>query len=195
MRKTLSVLVLMVAALAVPTSVGAAGPTRATLPAAAPSTCTLTAQVEAGRAIIVEGTGFALSTDVTVTQVWDGSSAALNSPGTGTTTTQTVTTDAAGAFSITVPAGPGRGGQYHFTAVGGGCTATVDAVAVETAGGLNGGTTGGLTPTPPDALPPTDTAAGTAPPPPANPALPIIVLAIGAALTVLAAGMLRPRRR
>ncbi len=43
--------------------------------------------------------------------------------------------DASGAFTTTIDAGPGRGGAYTLVATSGPSTATVDVVAVETAGG------------------------------------------------------------
>ena len=99
----------------------------------------------------VSGSAFPPNTDVVITQTWSGSSATLGSAGTGGRTTQTVQSDASGSFELTVPAGPGHGGQYTFSATAGGCTATAEVVSVETAGGLHGdGTTGPTTP-------PTDT--------------------------------------
>ena len=172
MRARLALFLVMVAVLALPTAVAAARPAQTTMRGAPSGPCSMSAQVEAGHEIVVSGAGFAASTDVAVTQIWDHGNENPNTPAAGTPTTQTVATDAAGLFMFSVPAGPGHGGHYSFTATDGTCTATVDAIAVETAGGTCG-QCGGTGPT---ALPtspgrrrctPTGSSAAARPGPPA----------------------------
>jgi hypothetical protein len=183
-RVSVSILLLLLAGILVmPGSAFAAG-----LPNAGSSgPCQLTTQPHAGQDIVVSGTAFAPGTDVEITQTWGGSSATLGSAGTGGTTTQTVQSDASGAFELTVPAGPGHGGQYTFSATAGGCTATAEVVAIETAGGLHGdGTT---EPT----QPPTDTAPAAVVSDPLIPLLLIAAALLGLLLTGLAAARRRSR--
>jgi hypothetical protein len=128
--------------------------------AAAAGTCALTTTAAAGHSITVTGTGFTPGADVDITQTWGGSNATAGGNTGPQTTTSRVVADAAGGFEYTVDAGPGRGGTYDFSAASGGCTATAQAVAVETAGGVNhgtGGSAGGANSTPPA----TDTAPAT----------------------------------
>jgi hypothetical protein len=183
-RVSVSVLLLFAAVLVLPGATLAAS-----IPKAGSSgPCQLTTQRHTGRDIQVSGTAFAPNSSVVITQTWGGSSATLGTAGAGGTTTQTVQTDASGAFELTVDAGPGHGGQYTFSATAAGCTATAEAVAVETAGGLHGdGTTGPTTP-------PTDTTPAAAT---SDPLVPLLLLAAGLAGLVLlslavAAGRVRP---
>lgn len=118
-----------VALLAVPATVAAAEPT-------------LTATVIPGHEIDVTGSGFPADADVLLAIQRNGADAG----------SQSLKTDAAGSFTATIDAGPGRGGVYTLTATSGSVTASVEALAVETAGG----TAGGLQSSPP----PTDTASG-----------------------------------
>lgn len=97
----------------------------------------LAATVIPGKEIDVAGSGFPSNADVLLVIERNGADAG----------SQALTTDATGSFSATIDAGPGRGGVYTMTATSGSVTATVEALAVETAGGLQ--------PTPP----PTDVAA------------------------------------
>jgi hypothetical protein len=98
----------------------------ATIAAAQPQ---LVATVVPGTEISVVGSGFPASADVTL--VIHRS----NHPD----ETRTLRSDAAGSFTTTIDAGPGRGGAYALVATAGASTATVDVVAVETAGGSGGG--------------------------------------------------------
>jgi hypothetical protein len=108
------VLILAIAAmLATPAIVAAAEPA-------------LSATVIPGQEIDLAGSGFPSDADVLLAITRNGVDAG----------TQTVTTDASGTFSATIAAGPGRGGAYTITATSGSASATVEAVAVETAGGL-----------------------------------------------------------
>lgn len=110
-------LLLLAGLLALPSAVAAAAPS-------------LTATVIPGREIDLAGAGFPASASVTLAitrnDAPDGS--------------MTVTSDATGAFTATIDAGPGRGGHYVIVATAGTSTASADVVAVETAGGLAGGT-------------------------------------------------------
>jgi len=153
-------------------------------PVAAPlvaGTCQLTAVNHAGQNIVVSGQGFAASAAIALTTVWGGSSATVGGSS-GSTSTQTIASDGSGSFTLTVPAGPGRGGAYRFAATDAACTATVQATAIETAGGL--------APTPPT----TDMVSG-----PANagtsPQLPVAAIALAAGLLAMAGLIVRPRRR
>ena len=98
----------------------------ATVVAAQPQ---LAATVVPGTEIDVVGSGFPASADVNL--VIHRS----NHPD----ETRTLRADAAGSFTATIDAGPGRGGAYTLVATAGAATATVDVVAVETAGGSGGG--------------------------------------------------------
>lgn len=99
-------------------------------PSAAAAGCTLDAAVQPGRSIDLAGSGFAAGAGVTIGVVRSGTP----QPSIATTA------DAAGAFAVSVDAGPGRGGAYGFSATDGACTATTEALAVETAGTAAGGT-------------------------------------------------------
>jgi hypothetical protein len=124
MIRHLGAVVLAAAAvLAVPTLVAAAEPS-------------LTTTVIPGQEIDLVGSGFPADADVVLAIQRNGTDAG----------SQALTTDAVGGFTATIDAGPGRGGVYTLTATSGSVTATVEALAVETAGGLQS--------TPP----PTDTA-------------------------------------
>lgn len=112
----------------------------------------LTATVVPGHEIDVMGTAFPGGADVLLVIERNGAAAG----------SQTLRTDAAGAFTATIDAGPGRGGAYTLVATSGSAKAVAGVVAVETAGA---GGAGGLQPTPP----PTDAASsGPARPAPAN---------------------------
>jgi hypothetical protein len=129
MNRRLSFMVLVAfAALAAPAIVAAAEPA-------------LTTTVIPGQEIDVTGTGFPGDADVLLVIERNGADAG----------SQTLHTDAAGSFTATIPAGPGRGGTYTLIATSGSAKAVAEALAVETAGA---GGTGGLQPTPP----PTDAA-------------------------------------
>lgn len=96
----------------------------------------LTATVIPGQEIDLVGSGFPADADVQLAILRNGIDAG----------SQTLHADADGAFTATIDAGPGRGGVYTMTATSGSVSATVEALAVETAGGLQ------------SAPPPTDTA-------------------------------------
>jgi hypothetical protein len=114
MNRHLSLLLLAaMALLAVPAIVAAAEPA-------------LTATVIPGQEIDVAGSGFPADADVLLAIQRNGADAG----------TQNLRTDAAGNFTATIDAGPGRGGVYTLTATSDSVTATVEALAVETAGGL-----------------------------------------------------------
>lgn len=118
----LAILVLLV----IPATVAAAGPQ-------------LLATVIPGKEIDVVGSGFPASTTVTLVITRNGSP----------DETRTLGTDAAGTFTTTIDAGPGRGGAYTLVATAGQSTASADIVAVETAGGTSGGIAGGVLAPPP----------------------------------------------
>jgi len=124
----LAILVLLI----VPATVAAAGPQ-------------LLATVIPGKEIDVIGSGFPASTTVTVVITRNGNP----------DETRTLGTDAAGTFTTTIEAGPGRGGAYTLVATAGQSTASADIVAVETAGGTSGGTAGGVPAPPPTSTRPT----------------------------------------
>jgi hypothetical protein len=107
-----AILVLLIA----PATVAAAGPQ-------------LLATVIPGKEIDVVGSGFPASTAVTLVITRNGNP----------DETRTLGIDAAGAFTTTIDAGPGRGGAYTLVATAGQSTASADVVAVETAGGTAGG--------------------------------------------------------
>jgi hypothetical protein len=109
----------------------------------------LIATVVPGHEIDVAGSGFPGDADVLLVIERNGAAAG----------SQTLRTDAAGSFTATIDAGPGRGGAYTLVATSGAAKAVADVVAVETAGA---GGTGVLQQTPP----PTDTASSV----PARPA-------------------------
>jgi len=109
----------------------------------------LTATVVPGHEIDVAGSGFPGDADVLLVIERNGAAAG----------SQTLQTDAAGSFTATIDAGPGRGGAYTLVATSGAAKAVAEVVAVETAGA---GGTGVLQQTPP----PTDTASSV----PAQPA-------------------------
>lgn len=115
-RRVPFALLVLSSLLILPASVAAAGPE-------------LQATVVPGREIDVAGSGFPASIDVTLVI---GQS---NHPD----ETRALTTDATGSFATTIDAGPGRGGAYTLVATSGQLTATVQVVAVETAGGAGGG--------------------------------------------------------
>jgi len=121
--------------------------------------------------IDVAGSGFPPDADVQLVILRNGTDAG----------SQALHTDADGAFSATIDAGPGRGGVYTMTATAGAVSATVKALAVETAGGLQ------------TAPPPTDTTPGTGGcGPDASGRLAILAL-IAAGSTSLALSILRRR--
>jgi hypothetical protein len=97
---------------------------------------TLTASVIPGQEIDLVGSGFPADADVALAIQRNGTDAG----------SQALRTDADGGFTATIDAGPGRGGVYTVTATSGSATATVQALAVETAGGLQS------TPPPTDTL-------------------------------------------
>jgi hypothetical protein len=109
---------------------------------AAAADAALIATVNPGHEIDVTGSGFPADADVMLAISRNGAAAG----------SQTLRTDAAGAFSATIDAGPGLGGAYTLVATSGTATATADVVAVETAGGVAG--------PPQQTPPPTDTALG-----------------------------------
>jgi hypothetical protein len=115
--------------LAVPTIVAAAEPALAT-------------SLVPGQEIDVSGTGFPADADVLLVIQRNGADDG----------SQTLHADAAGSFTATIAAGPGRGGAYTLIATSGSAKAVAEIVAVETAGGL---ATGGVQPTQPatDAAP------------------------------------------
>jgi hypothetical protein len=102
-----------IAILATPALAAAAGPT-------------LTATVIPGQEIDLAGSGFPADADVQLVILRNGEDSG----------SQTLHTNASGNFTATIDAGPGRGGEYTATATSGSATATVEALAVETAGGL-----------------------------------------------------------
>ncbi len=122
-RRVPFALLLAASLLILPASVAAAGPQ-------------LRASVIPGREIDVVGTGFPASGSVTLVI---GRS---NHPD----ETRTLSADAAGSFTTTIDAGPGRGGAYTLVATAGQLSASAAVVAVETAGG-GGGTLGSPPPT------------------------------------------------
>jgi hypothetical protein len=89
----------------------------------------LTATVIPGQEIDVAGSGFPADADVQLAILRNGADAG----------SQALRADADGAFTTTIDAGPGRGGVYTMTATSGSVTATVEALAVETAGGFQSG--------------------------------------------------------
>ena len=185
MRRAFIVVLISSGLLALPAFAGIAGAaaTSGTRLAAAPlaaTGCQLTAVAHVAQDVVATGRGFAAAATIKITTVWSGSSAIAGGPIAGTTRTQTVTTDASGGFEFTVPAGPGRGGRYTFTATDDNCSATVQATAVETAGGL--------APTPPA----TDTAAAPVKAPAVPTAL-LVAIVLGIGLLALAALVLRSR--
>lgn len=140
---------------------------------ASAATCTLTATLDPGHSIALAGSGFAAGASVTLDISRNGTPDG----------SQTLQAGASGAFASSIDAGPGLGGRYTFTATSAGCTATVEAVAVETAGGVVGGTRPTQPPT--DVLPITHRA-------PLD-QLPLGTLALVAAASLLALGLLRLR--
>lgn len=176
MRISIALLFLLTSLLALPATTAAAG------------SCALTTAVRPGHSIAVTGTGFPATTLVDVTQTWSGSNATAGGNTGPKTTTSQVTSDANGGFEFTIDAGPGHGGTYDIKATAGGCTATTQVVAVETAGGLNPGTGGGTTATPPA----TDTAPVVDRGSPA-PFAPIVPVLIGVALLGVAYVIRRTR--
>ena len=164
------------------------------LPAAtlAAGTCELTTGVSPGHVITVTGTGFDASTDVAITQTWSGSNATAGGNTGPQTTTMQVPSDASGGFTFTIDAGPGRGGTYDIEATAGACTATTQVVALETAGGINHGTTGGATGGTAATPPPTDTAP-VAERAASLPAAPVVAILIGTALLAFAFVLRRGR--
>jgi hypothetical protein len=148
MRHRLPVLIVAaIALLGTPSLVSAAEPS-------------LTATVIPGQEIDVTGAGFRADADVRFAILRNGSDAG----------SRALHTDASGAFTATIEAGPGRGGVYTMTASSGSATATVEALAVETAGGLQPGP------------PPTDGVPGA----PAVPGLPTERLAVFALIAACA---------
>jgi len=138
---------------------------------AAAATCQLTSTSTANGAgddIHLLGTGYAPNADVEIQVLRNG--AAVDP--------LTAHTDANGSFDVLFQTGPGRGGRYTFTTSTADCTASTEAVAVETAGGgtLSGGGSAG------QSLPPTSTV----PAAPASPASDVALLAVVA--VVAAAG-------
>ncbi len=137
-RSVPSAFLLLLVLLAVPAVAVAAGPS-------------LTATTVAGHEIDLVGAGFPASTAVTLTITRTGPCAITPCDPHAGSGTRTVMSDANGGFTATIPAGPGRGGQYAIVATAGTMRASVDVVAVETAGGLAPGAKGTLPPT--DRLP------------------------------------------
>ena len=187
MRRAFLALLLSSGLLVLPLSAGVVGAaSRAgSAPVAVPlaaGACQMTAVNHAGQNIVVSGQGFAASASIAVTTVWGGSNSTVGGSA-GSTSTQTITSDASGTFVLTVPAGPGRGGAYTFTATDAACTATIQATAIETASGL--------APTPPT----TDTVSGPANDGPAAPAMPVAAIALAVGLLAMAGLIVRPRRR
>ena len=125
-RRVPFALLVLATLLVLPVTVAAAGPE-------------LQATVVPGREIDVAGSGFPASSAVTL----------LIQRSSHPDETRTLTADAAGSFTTTIDAGPGRGGAYTLVATSGQLTATTQVVAVETAGGAGGGI---------QSPPPTDTA-------------------------------------
>jgi hypothetical protein len=164
MTRRIPILVMAVFALLVtPTIVAAADPA-------------LTATVMPGKEIDVAGSGFPADADVLLAIQRSGADAG----------SQNLRSDAAGNFTATIDAGPGRGGVYTMTATSGSATASVQALAVETAGG----TGGGLQSTPP----PTDLAPSVpGRPAPANDGALAMLVLIGACSLSLAISALRHR--
>ena len=158
----------------------------------AAGTCSLKTASSPGHEITVTGSGFDPNTAVDVSQTWSGSNATAGGNTGPKTTRSQVTSDAAGAFTFTVDAGPGRGGTYDFEATAGGCTATTTATALETAGGLNTGAggAGGITATPPatDTAPPAERGTGVP-----LPLAPLGAVVLGGALVALAWALRRAR--
>jgi hypothetical protein len=148
-------------------------------PPAAAAGCTLDATVQPGRSIDLVGGGFAAGAGVTIGVVRNGTGEPSVS----------ATADAVGGFTASVDAGPGRGGAYSFSATDGSCTATADAVAVETAGGTSARSGATLPPT--DASPTRGSPSGLGGSTPAGLALPLV--AAGGILLILA-GPFRSRR-
>jgi hypothetical protein len=185
MRRAFLALLLSSGLLVLPLSAAAVGAASSAGSAAVPlaaGTCQMTAVNHAGQNIVVSGQGFAASASIAVTTVWGGSNSTVGGSA-GSTSTQTITSDASGTFVLTVPAGPGRGGAYTFTATDAACTATIQATAIETAGGL--------APPPPT----TDTVSGPANDGPAAPAMPVAAIALAVGLLAMAGLIVRPRRR
>jgi hypothetical protein len=151
-------------------------------------TCGLSTTVRNGIDISVQGTGFAAAADVLVTQVWDHGNENPNVPPSGPTTTKTYTSTASGTFAFVVPAGPGHGGHYSWTASDQSCTASVEAIAVETAGGTCG-SCGGAGST----LPPTD--AVDVPPSPTTDSQPYLAVMVAAGLLAFVVAGMRLYRR
>ncbi|MGZ9231131.1 MAG: hypothetical protein ACXW4H_07580 [Candidatus Limnocylindrales bacterium] len=116
-RRIPLLLVALIVVLASPTIVAAADPT-------------LTATVIPGQEIDVVGSGFPSDADVVLAIQRNGTDAG----------SQALRGDAAGGFTAVIDAGPGRGGVYTLTATSGSVSATVEAMAVETAGGLQSST-------------------------------------------------------
>lgn len=112
-RRLPAVVLSAAAVLLIPTIVAAAEPV-------------LTATVIPGQEIDLVGSGFPAGSDIALVIQRNGADAG----------SQALTTDANGGFMATIDAGPGRGGVYTVTATSGSMTATVQALAVETAGGL-----------------------------------------------------------
>jgi len=115
-RRVPLALLTFLALLVVPATVSAAGPE-------------LLATVIPGREIDVVGSGFPASTEVTLVITRNGNP----------DETRRLPSDASGAFTTTIDAGPGRGGAYALVATAAQSTASADVVAVETAGGTAGG--------------------------------------------------------
>ncbi len=86
----------------------------------------LSATVIPGQEIDIVGSGFPADADILLAIERNGADAG----------SQALHTDATGSFTATIDAGPGRGGVYTVTATSGSASATVEALAVETAGGL-----------------------------------------------------------
>ncbi|HEX7399836.1 MAG TPA: hypothetical protein VF302_08715 [Candidatus Limnocylindrales bacterium] len=157
-RRVPFALLVLATLLVLPATVAAAGPE-------------LQATVVPGREIDVAGSGFPASSDVTL--VIQRSSHPDE--------TRALTADAAGSFTTTIDAGPGRGGAYTLVATSGQLTATTQVVAVETAGGAGSGIQG---PPPTDAAPQRDPVRNPAGAP--FPVILVIVLAgaLGAGLSM-----------
>lgn len=133
-RSVPSVFLLAFALVTIPTVALAAG-------------ATLTATVVPGHEIDLVGAGFPASTPITLSITRTGSCATTPCDPHAGSGTRTVTSDARGAFTAVIDAGPGRGGRYVIVATAGSVSASADVVAVETAGGLAPGAKATLPPT------------------------------------------------
>ena len=180
MRVSMVLLALLAGLFALPATTMAAG------------SCELTTAVSPGHVITVTGRGFAACFEFAIRDSWSVSNATAGGNTGPQTTTTTVPSDASGGFTFTIDAGPGHGGTYHIEATAGACTATTQVSAVETAGGINHGTTGGTT-TGAAATPPATDTAPIAVRGWSVPFAPIVAVLIGSALLAFAFVLRRGR--